>query len=190
LILGAYASGTAGRLSGNLDDIRLFSRDLTSSEVAALYESCRLGYPDLLNRISTSRTFLMNGSAGQTITASGIVTAVAFDSATLSQHVALTGISTGEAIGTAALTLHLAPNGVGSAEAFGTCGFNQTIACTGVVSAEAFGTTTLWQHIATAGISTGEAFGTTLFASGSFKRSRQASMPSRSAASKHLELGG
>lgn len=108
------------------------------------------------------------GAAAQNISPSGIATAEAFGTATITTGavtVSPTAIASAEAFGTASINLTVAPSGIASAEAFGspTLTTSYTITGTGIASAEAFGTATITPGAVTVsptGIVSAEAFGT------------------------------
>lgn len=111
------------------------------------------------------------GAGPQTITTTGIASAEAFGSPTLTPGavtVTATGIASAEAFGTASLsaTATVSPTGIASAEAFGSATLTAgsvTVTATGIASQEAFGTATVQAGSVTVtatGIGSAEAFGT------------------------------
>lgn len=105
-------------------------------------------------------------ATGDTVTPTGIASAEAFGTATITTgnvNVVPSGVASAEAFGTATIALQLLPTGIASAEAFGTAQLNLQIRATGIATAEAFGTATLARGNVTVqatGIATAEAFGT------------------------------
>lgn len=116
------------------------------------------------------------GGATATVSPTGIASAEAFGTATLTRSqvasATATGIASAEAFGTATLTrtglATVSPTGIASEEAFGTAALTRiqvsAVTATGIASAEAFGTATVsrvdQQSIVVTGIASAEAFGT------------------------------
>jgi hypothetical protein len=124
------------------------------------------------------------GAGPQTITTTGIASAEAFGSPTLTPGAVTataTGIASAEAFGTASLsaTATVSPAGIASAEAFGSPTLTPgavTVTATGIASEEAFGTATVQAGSVTAtatGIASGEAFGTPTVLAGAVQVSLQ-----------------
>lgn len=103
--------------------------------------------------------------AAQSVTATGIATAEAWGSATVSlvgtATISPTGIPSDEAWGshTVALAQTITLTGVASGEAWGSSQLNQSVNLTGISSAEAWGSTQLNMSVQTIGIASAEAWG-------------------------------
>lgn len=83
---------------------------------------------------------------GLEIAPTGIASAEAFGSATITLYITPSGIASAEAFGSATITIDITPSGIASAEAFGTAvvvPILLNITPLGIVSAEAFGTASL-----------------------------------------------
>ena len=117
------------------------------------------------------------GASPQTVTATGIASAEAFGTPSLTPGavtVSPTGIASAEAFGTASLTATatVTASGIASAESFGTPAVQAgaaTVSATGIASAEAFGTPALSAGAVTVtanGIASAEAFGTPAITAG------------------------
>lgn len=55
--IGAYSGGSSGRWGGNIDDVRVWNRELSADEVLAAYNDSRQGYPLTLNRVRPYTVF-------------------------------------------------------------------------------------------------------------------------------------
>lgn len=112
------------------------------------------------------------GTAAQTISPTGLASAEAFGSDTVTPGpvtVSVTGIASAEVFGTAAVGSLIAPAGIASAEAFGSDTITPgpvTISPSGLTSAEAFGTAvvTTPQTVTVTGVASAEAFGAAVLA--------------------------
>ena len=107
-----------------------------------------------------------SAAPGDTILPSSILSAEAFGTAVLSQHIAASGIPSEEAFGTASVVLGrtIAASGIPSEEAFGTASvvLGRTMVPTGILSEEAFGTAFVFLgniSLEGFGIASTEAFG-------------------------------
>lgn len=157
---------------GVLDEVAIYSRPLSSTEVGDHFSAASAGTQNVSpTGITTAEGF---GSATLTpgavsVSPAGIATSEAFGSATVSPGAVTlspTGIATDEAFGTATLTpgvVSLSPTSIDSAEAFGSATLVPgavSVTPTGIATEEAFGNPALNLNIAPAGIGSDEAFGT------------------------------
>lgn len=62
--IGSFGGGGFFLHSGRLDDIAIYSRSLSASEVAALYDLSRRGYPEGLNRVDLGVSLFGSGAGG------------------------------------------------------------------------------------------------------------------------------
>lgn len=60
---GFSSSPTFGYYAGQVDDVRLYNRALSASEVRRLYDDSRMGYPSTLRRINPVTYFLPSASS-------------------------------------------------------------------------------------------------------------------------------
>lgn len=123
------------------------------------------GLPDVFFDSLDANDIGLPGPWLQAVAPSGIASAEAFGTATVSLFILPGGIASGEAFGSATVTQTggtqtIVPSGIASGEAFGTAAVSRTVAPSGVASAEAFGTPRIDLVITVVGIASGEAFGT------------------------------
>lgn len=64
LKIGLNNDGGVGRMKGYIDDVRIYNRGLTATEVWALYNESRYGYPTALARRSPLRTIYIGPQGG------------------------------------------------------------------------------------------------------------------------------
>ena len=101
----------------------------------------------------------VGGGGGDTITPSGIASAEAFGSHSVSFTYAITGVASAEVFGTATIRFTIAPTGIPTAEVVNPGTGSEGTTQTGIPSSEAFGTATQRLGTSLTGIPTGEAFG-------------------------------
>ena len=147
------AEPAGGYLVGDLAELVIYSRVLTSSERAEVHSYLQDKY-----------AVTVSDYVGQTVAPTSIASAEAWGTPQLTVGLAVSpaGIPSAEAWGAptvAAGPVTVAPTGIASAEVWGTPQLQHVITMTGIASAEAFGTAALSLTVAPTGIPSGEAWG-------------------------------
>lgn len=152
LLLGSFGGTLPRYWNGRLDEVALWKRALTSSEVTQLWNSgTALPYESF-----------GGGAGAQTVSPSSITSGESVGSPKLNLTVSPGSISSAGAFGSAKINLQVTPSSITSTESFGSptlTGGTATVGPAGIASAAAFGTPKLNMQVRPTGIASAQAIG-------------------------------